>query len=722
MSPIFPVWIIPVTSIPILGYGGGQMKNLILIILLAVSSLFQVIISACQTSSQTEQESVVVIPGKNDDYYSYLSREYYIEGKVVLNKDDVTTNSVFGECFELQDPTDYYCQWGVGAEFDFVAYSLNNQKNTWATTADQYFNVMNFNLTFEDLRIEFSNEGQSLSFFYSNRVVAPPNLFDRIDTYFDDQGRRWFELEYMADDTNVFLSGKEPEIPRTVNLLIRKLPQSRNAWIDYNRLLEDNELTIAIHIGYFEEIYDTLNILGIKYGPVLCDYINDYPGIKTPVSDCNNFTNDSGPIEKTFIYDGRTITMKLWIYWGEEGTSADPNTDEGSDLLNQQIGDSLLTKDVFIYGGHSGPGAGFSMSSKSSFTIQDIIDAEMPDNRYQIVMINGCNTSSLAETFFQNRYKQNRQMINIITTGNLSIPLIIPEVTDLAWALVPKKSSELNELYTVKELIRNIERNLPIFNTGFGIYGIDNNPKLHPLAKPEQFCKDCRHDSNCGPGHVCAKLDGTKSCFGLCTDNEGCPDGYRCMEIAIGWFREAQACIPTNHSCQTPPPEEQAPLVIINEVLPGPQLDFEIDANGDGTVDRYEDEFVEIYNADDETIYIGGWSLADGTAKRFFFDLDLYLAPGEAVIVFGGGERPYLPGAVHVYSTDWETTLGLNDNSDVVSLYDFSGLLIDRFQYGGNENPGVSYVRKIDGDPKSEFVLHPELPASPGLRQNGEPF
>ncbi|MEZ4639565.1 MAG: lamin tail domain-containing protein [Caldilineaceae bacterium] len=83
---------------------------------------------------------------------------------------------------------------------------------------------------------------------------------------------------------------------------------------------------------------------------------------------------------------------------------------------------------------------------------------------------------------------------------------------------------------------------------------------------------------------------------------------------------------------------------IINEIHADPDPDFG-DANGDGTVDSDDDEFVEIVNATGVLADIGGWTLADAVQIRFTFPAGTVLAPGCAVVVFGGGRPPAISAA-----------------------------------------------------------------------------
>lgn len=89
--------------------------------------------------------------------------------------------------------------------------------------------------------------------------------------------------------------------------------------------------------------------------------------------------------------------------------------------------------------------------------------------------------------------------------------------------------------------------------------------------------------------------------------------------------------------------------VVIDEVLAAPPEGPEGDVNRDGVRDGYQDEFVELLNADSTAVDLGGWSLADDDTppqRRFRFPAGAILAPGGRAVVFGGGRPAGVPGLV----------------------------------------------------------------------------
>lgn len=158
--------------------------------------------------------------------------------------------------------------------------------------------------------------------------------------------------------------------------------------------------------------------------------------------------------------------------------------------------------------------------------------------------------------------------------------------------------------------------------------------------------------------------------------------------------------------------------LMINEILADPPAGY--DANRDGAASTVADEFIELVNAGTAPLDLGGATLSDGFSVRGTFPAGTVLAPGKALVVFGGG-RPNLPGvATLVFSP-----LQLNNGGDTVTITSASGATLAHAAYGAEGGQDQSLVRATDGNPDAAFVLHgtrASAPASPGTRASGAPF
>ncbi len=127
----------------------------------------------------------------------------------------------------------------------------------------------------------------------------------------------------------------------------------------------------------------------------------------------------------------------------------------------------------------------------------------------------------------------------------------------------------------------------------------------------------------------------------------------------------------------------QARGLVIGEVLADPPQGDAGDANGDGERDPAHDEFVEIVNAGTAPVCLSGWSLGDAEdAERHVFPLGRALAPGKALVVFGGGVPTGDFGGAIVQRAAFADRLSLTNDGDVVTLRDGAGLVAAQLSWG----------------------------------------
>ena len=119
-------------------------------------------------------------------------------------------------------------------------------------------------------------------------------------------------------------------------------------------------------------------------------------------------------------------------------------------------------------------------------------------------------------------------------------------------------------------------------------------------------------------------------------------------------------------------PKPSYPL-FISEVLADPPSDLAGDANRDGRRDTYEDEFVELYNAGEDTLSLAGWRLGDSTSpdKHFQFPANAVIESGSYVVLFGGGNPTGF--TVPVYTDDGKIGNGLTGKGEEIRLIDDNG-------------------------------------------------
>src|SRR4029079_14367491 len=226
--------------------------------------------------------------------------------------------------------------------------------------------------------------------------------------------------------------------------------------------------------------------------------------------------------------NGKTINVEVRMYFGKPGTSTDPDTDAGGKVLEQLARTSLATRDVVMYSGHSGPFYGFALANWRKTSEGDLDDTEMrsvqmPSDRYQIVLANGCETYQIGEAFRVNPSKMGKN-VDVVTTMSFSNAGTPATVEDFLSALLARDGDTLRP-QPISTLLTKLESESWGFHPLYGIHGIDDNPKLVPFAKTDKFGKACSANSECGgPGNLCVSMGGStgKVCTAACASDPGC--------------------------------------------------------------------------------------------------------------------------------------------------------------------------------------------------------
>ncbi len=165
------------------------------------------------------------------------------------------------------------------------------------------------------------------------------------------------------------------------------------------------------------------------------------------------------------------------------------------------------------------------------------------------------------------------------------------------------------------------------------------------------------------------------------------------------------------------------PALVINEINADPDA-TDGDANGDGTVNTSQDEFVEIVNIGGSVADLSGFTLSDGVGVRHTFPAATVLDPGQAIIVFGGGTPTGSFGGA-IAQTASTGALGLNNGGDTITLNDGTDDIAQE-SYGSEGGNNQSLTR--DPDLFGDFVQHSTATGangalfSTGTQVDGTPF
>ena len=148
------------------------------------------------------------------------------------------------------------------------------------------------------------------------------------------------------------------------------------------------------------------------------------------------------------------------------------------------------------------------------------------------------------------------------------------------------------------------------------------------------------------------------------------------------------------------------PLLIINEVLYDPPSGIEGDANGDGTREAQEDEFIEFVNLGG-TLDLSGYTVHDNTQERHVFPQGTIIPSGGVLVLFGGGNPTGAFGNA-IVQTASAGILNMNNAGDFVTVYNSNGEVVLTFDIEPlSNNPNESYTRypDLNLDPGADGIL-----------------
>ncbi|MBN2722568.1 MAG: lamin tail domain-containing protein [Deltaproteobacteria bacterium] len=695
------------------------------------------ILASCNGSTATEEENIIVPPGKADDFLSMTAQEYVLQGTSEVVLEDTYLTATEEEKLERAKELIQYKHVVVGWFLNVYLIDKHDSAN------EEYggFKSLVKNGAWEDLGIEKVND-LTYSFSFTQLIGGTNDLLTLIPSTMGADGKRYFELT-MGKISNYDMSRLETNYewyrespwsefnPSTlsedrlekINLAIWPEERSNDAWPDYNALFEDGMVEIALHFGW-----DYHSSYHEKHSESVYNWLINTMGFASPVATWAEYDRESGPLTKIIKANGKDVSVKVFIYYGKSGTETDPDTNAGGILLENDMRDSFENREVIIYSGHSGPLYGFALANWRKTLEGDLDDSEipfitLPENKYQVVLAEGCDTYALGEAFMQNPAKEGNRFIDIITTTNSSNASVPTTVMDFIKSIVGTdyRGNHSPRLYS--EILKDMDSNSYWFSTMYGVHGIDDNPHGYVWADPSLLCTSCSENSDCNsPGYQCSRLSGEeKVCTYQCTADDGCPEGYFCENSATSGYITTKQCVPAGLSC-TDPDVPETYSIIINEILADPASDETGDANGDGVRHFADDEFVELVNTSVESADISGWTLSDGYMVRFVFPEGTVVSPMQPIVIFGGGEISEfnLPENALIFVA--QGGLGLNNTGDTVTLADDRSNPMDSYSYGTEGGNDRSLVRSEDANGSSSFIPHSPSLFSPGARTDGTDF
>lgn len=492
------------------------------------------------------EDSVFVDEGKADDFFSTSAVEYILEGRTSVTLDpSFATASDEVKLAEVKKLIGYkqiaiawfLTQYLVAKEHDAENASFGGFSGLAKAGA------------FEDLDVEPRADGLTYDFTFRQLAAAGKNLMSQLPIR-TVNGKPTFELE-IGKPTNAEMAQLETNaewyrnppwgswnpanVPadkkETIAFSITRERESTDGFFDLARLTADGVLDIDVYFGW-----DYHSEYHLKHSRSFFNWLKN-EGFKAPVASWDAMTHETGAFKRTVKADGKTVSVEVRFYFGKPGTATDPDTDEGGKLLEDLARASLATRDVVVYSGHSGPFYGFALANWKKTLEGDLDDSEMrtipmPADRYQLILAEGCDTYQIGTAFKENPAKAGKN-VDVITTMSFSNASTPATVHNFLSALLARDSAGRLRPQPISTLLTKLDNQSWAFHPMYGIHGIDDNPKLVPFAKTENFGKACSSNAECGgPGNLCVSTGSGKKCTAACAADPGCGTGYACRTVA----------------------------------------------------------------------------------------------------------------------------------------------------------------------------------------------
>jgi hypothetical protein len=509
------------------------------------------------------EDAEAVEDGKADDYLSLSAREYVVAGRA-----SVTLEPEYSSRTETQRMA--RVRELIGYQQIAIAWFLNQylvDKEHEESNADYGgFGAMSKAGDYESLAIARVGTTLTYEFTFEQLLAGRTNLADLLPVQTNADGTRQFtltiglptnaelaELEtnhewyrnapWSSFDPSSVAASKKKDLVLT----IENETESSDAWFDYQRLFADGVLDVDVHFGWdYHAAYHE------KHARALFSWLKDQ-GYRAPVASFDALGRTSGAFTRSLRANGHSIEVRVRIFYGKTGSETDPDTAAGGRVLEADMRESLRTRDVIVYSGHSGPFYGFAlanwrMTEEGDFDDSEMASAEMPSDRYQIVVAEGCDTYQIGAAFSSNPAHPNLAGLDVITTTSFSNASSPATVQDFLTRLTERDSNGRHRPRTVTALLGDLDGNSYGFHTMYGVHGIDDNPTLHPYADSEMRGEACSRNADCGElGNLCVKMGALgRQCTAACTADSGCGTGFTCRQIASASSRViyGRACVP----------------------------------------------------------------------------------------------------------------------------------------------------------------------------------
>ncbi len=480
------------------------------------------------TSPLADQIHVLPDPGKADNYYSTNAQEFVLSGvSHVTLPADFATLEADAKTARLNSLVASRQSTVVRSIQDHINAILTPKNNGKYGDEAEYFIYLKRNAASSDA-IEVLDDGRA-RFEFEFELIGPPTLIS---------------LVAPAGDARFEVEVKEWSNPAAEKVMVQATPTpSTDSFPKYNELFADDVLDIAVHFGgdYNSERHD------LQTAKWLVTTLLEKGWKNERVTSFETLAIDSPPFTREVKVEGRTIAVKAYVY------HSDMVPPERESELSAVMKESLLSRDVVIYSGHAGEGAGFIVDyqPQHEITARELGTIPMA-SKYQIFVLDGCRTYRTYVDDLMKNPAKTFDNLNIITTVNTTPFSVGYQVLwQMMFWLTLTNDAGAHYPLSWNALLAGL--NTEDFKTvHYGVHGVDNGPKLNPHGGAAA-CSPCDADSGCGAGgNLCLGYADGAACGVACTTDEACGDGYKCQSITEDpdLFYLPKQCVRSSGECK----------------------------------------------------------------------------------------------------------------------------------------------------------------------------
>ena len=520
------------------------------------------------TAPDSNDDDVIVPEGKEDDFFATSAKEYFVSGRSTVTLEDTLKGHAAAE--KLARIKQLVVLKNVAIGWFLNVYLTDKEDEDANKKYGGFGGLVRF--ASEENTTPVAIDELTYSFDYKVQVGGSRSLIGKIPGT-SVSGKKTFPLA-MRKVSNDELSHLEynhewyrnysdfdpkttsPDLVEKIDLTVVAQKVSSDAYLAYDRLFADGELSVAVHFGWdYHARYDIQGARNLYTWLV-------GQGFRSPVASFAQLLRDSGPLTKTIVSNKKNVVVKVWIFHPGDASQGvpgpDPDTDAGGKILEGDMRQSFAEREVIVFEGHSGPLYAFALANWRMTDEGDLDDSKIPGlamkSGYQIVLANGCETYDLGAPFWKNPAKADHANLNVITSTSFSNAGTEASAERLLRALFNQTGNKVVPV-KVSELTAGLDDDQgSYFDTMYGVHGVDHNPKFDPTSDAAKLCQTCTSDGSCGAdGNRCTKLSSSqKVCTFACIDETGCPTGYACRQVASATTKtlKTKQCVPSSLSCR----------------------------------------------------------------------------------------------------------------------------------------------------------------------------